>query len=151
MLKDPGFVAKLQRMLEKGTPVVVTEGLAKRLNAHPDLVKKLTVLPVNGSPKTLLKMTRDEIKPFRDKLLAPFGMKFDAPNKVELYLFGDNSFAVENINDEEVDVILELPKVTSVSKALILPEDGGTAELSLSGKRVKIRISPRTLAVIEYK
>ncbi|MDQ2719796.1 MAG: hypothetical protein M3Z26_08585 [Bacteroidota bacterium] len=151
VLKDPGFVAKLQRMLEKGTPVVVTDGLSKRLDAHPDIVKQLTVLPVNGSPKTLLKMTRDEIKPFRDKLMAPFGMKFDAPNKVELYLFGEDTFAVENINDEAVDVILELPKVTSVSKALILPEDGGNVELSLSGKSVKIRISPRTLAVVDYK
>jgi hypothetical protein len=61
-------------------------------------------------------------------------MKFDSPNKVELYLFGDGTFAVGNINDEAIDVTLELPKVISVSKALILPEDGGTAELSLSGK-----------------
>jgi hypothetical protein len=108
--------------LDKGTPFVVTDGLAKRLDAHPDLVKKLTVLPVNGCPKTLLKMTRDDIKPFRDKLLAPFGMKFDTPNKVELYLFGDGTFAVGNINDEAIDVTLELPKVISVSKALILPD-----------------------------
>jgi hypothetical protein len=150
-LKDPGLVVKLQRMADRGTPVVITDGLAKRLAAHPELVKKLTILPVKGSPKTLLKLTREAIKPFRDKLLAPFGMKFDAPNKVELFLFGDNTVAICNINDEAVNVALELPKVTSVKKALILPEESGTAELSLRNKTVSIRISPRTLVVIGYK
>jgi hypothetical protein len=150
-LKDPGFIEKLQRMVEKGTPVVITDGLAKRLAAQPELVSKLTILPIKGSAKTLLKMTREEIKPFRDKLLAPFGMKFDAPNKVELYLFGDHTIAFMNINEEPVDVTLELPKITSIKKALILPEQTGTAELSLDNRTVSIRISPRTLVVIDYK
>src|SRR5665648_497416 len=152
-IKDPDFLSTLQSMLYKGTPVVITDGLAKRLSARQDLLtdKNLTVLPVNGSSKTLLNLTREEIKPFRNKLLAPLGMKFDAPNKVELYLFGDNIFAVENINDETVDVTLELPHVSSVSKALILPENGGTVELSRNVNSVKVRISPRTLAVVEYK
>src|SRR5665648_34113 len=152
-IKDPDFLSTLQSMLYKGTRVVITDGLAKRLSARQDLLtdKNLTVLPVNGSSKTLLNLTREEIKPFRNKLLAPLGMKFDAPNKVELYLFGDNIFAVENINDETVDVTLELPHVSSVSKALILPENGGTVELSRNVNSVKVRISPRTLAVVEYK
>jgi hypothetical protein len=30
-LKDPGFTGILQRMLDKGTPIVITDGLAKRL------------------------------------------------------------------------------------------------------------------------
>jgi hypothetical protein len=105
-------------MADKGTPVVITDGLAKRLAAHPELVKKLTILPVNGSPKKLLKLTREEIKPLRDKLLAPFGMKFDAPNKVELFLFGDNTVAICNINDEAVDVTLELLKVYQRKKGI---------------------------------
>jgi 6-phosphogluconolactonase len=37
----------------------------------------------------------------------PLGMKFDASDKVEWYLFGDNTFVVENVNDEAVDVSLE--------------------------------------------
>ncbi|HEV2619737.1 MAG TPA: hypothetical protein VGU23_07345, partial [Acidobacteriaceae bacterium] len=80
-LKDPDFPAALQRMLERETPVVITDGLAKRLTSHPVILasKSLTILKVAGSPKALLKMSRDEIKPFRDKLLAPMGIKFDAP------------------------------------------------------------------------
>jgi hypothetical protein len=152
-LKDPGFPGSLQRMLDKGTPVIITDGLAKRLTSHSAILKNknLTVLQVQGTPKQLLKLTREELKPIRDKLLAPMGMKFDAPNKVELYLFGDNYFVMENINDEAVDVTLDFPHVSNVSKALVLPEDGGNAELSQSGNSVKIRISPRTLVAVEYR
>ena len=152
-LKDPGFTAILQRMLDKGTTVLITDGLAKRLAGQQAILgnKNLTVLDVQGSPKALLKLTREELKPIRDKLLAPLGMKFDAPNRVELYLFGNNYFVVENINDEAVDVTLDLPHVSNVRKALTLPEDGGNAELSESGNSVRIRLSPRTLVAVEYK
>lgn len=34
VVKDPGFAVKLQRMSDKGTPVVIVDGLANRLNAH---------------------------------------------------------------------------------------------------------------------
>ena len=152
-LKDPGFTAILQRMLDKGTTVLITDGLAKRLAGQQAILgnKNLTVLDVQGSPKALLKLTREELKPIRDKLLAPLGMKFDAPNRVELYLFGNNYFVVENINDEAVDVTLDLPHVSNVRKALTLPEDAGSVEVSASGNTVKIRVSPRTLVAVEYK
>jgi hypothetical protein len=153
VLKDPRFVGKFERFVNKGAPVVITDGLAKRLSAHIAFLNNanLAVLPVKGSPKTLLKMTREQIKPFRDKLLAPMGIKFDAPNQVEFYLFGDNLLVVENINEEAVEVTLELPKVSNASKALILPEEGGSADLSLSGNTIKMRISPNTLMAVDYK
>ena len=109
------------------------------------------MLKVQGSPKTLLKLTREELKPIRDKLLAPMGLKFDAPNEVELYLFGADYFVVENFNDEAVDVTLDFPRVLKVKKALTLPEDATNVGLSQSGNSVKIRISPRTLVAVEYR
>ncbi len=152
-LKDPYFPAALQRMLDKGTPVVITDGLAKQLAGNQAILenKNLTVLKVQGSPKTLLKLTREELKPIRDKLLAPMGLKFDAPNEVELYLFGADYFVVENFNDEAVDVTLDFPRVLKVKKALTLPEDATNVGLSQSGNSVKIRISPRTLVAVEYR
>lgn len=151
-LKDSDFVSKFDRLVNTGVPIVISDGLAKRLKGLASSLDKanLTILPVNGSSKTLLKMTREQIKPFRDKLLSPFGLKFDAPNKVELYLFGDNTFVVENINEEMVDVTLELPKVSNLNKTLVLPDDG-SAELSQNGKTVKMHISANTLVVVEYK
>jgi hypothetical protein len=151
-LKVPGFSDELQRMLNSGKQVVITDGLALSLTNQSLLGNKnLTVLKVGGDPKNLLKLTREELKPIRDKLLAPIGLKFDAPDKVGLYLFGDNNFMVENFNDEQVDVTLDFAHISDVRKVLILPEDGN-AVLSLSSNSVRIRnLSPRTLVAVEYK
>jgi len=151
-LKEPGFSGKLQRMLNSGKPVVITDGLAKLLSDQSLLKNKnLTVLKVGGDPKSLLKLTREELKPFRDKLMAPMGLKFDAPNKVALYLIGDNCFIVENFNDNPVDVTLDFKSVSDVRKLLILPQDGN-AEISQSKNSVTIRnLSPRALISVGYK
>lgn len=150
-LKDPGFSVKLQKLLDSGKPVVITDGLAKRLSDQSLLKNEnLTVLKVEGAPRNLLKLTREDLNPIRDKLMAPLGMKFDAPDKVALYLFGDNHYVVENFNDEPVDVTLDLKQVSKVRKVLMLPEDG-TAELSQKNNSVSIRnLSPRTLVTVEY-
>jgi hypothetical protein len=151
MLKEPGFSGTLQRMLDKGTPIIITDGLSKRL-ANQSLLKRenLTILKVEGKPRNLLKLTREELKPVRDKLLAPLGLQFDAPNKVGLYLFGDNFFVVENFNDEPVDVTLDIAKTSKVSKVLTLPEEG-SVDLSQNKTTTKIQnLSPRSLVVVEY-
>lgn len=151
MLKQPGFSAQLQKMLIADKPVVVTDGLAKRLS-NQDLLKNqnLTILNVSGAPKGLIKLPREELNPIRNKLMAPFGMKFDAPNKVALYLFGDNHYVVENFNDVAVDVTLELPKVSKANKILTLPQDG-TAEIIKNNNVLTIKnLSPRTLVTVEY-
>jgi hypothetical protein len=152
-LKDPGFPDALQRMLDKGTPVVITDGLAKRLTSYQAILtnQNLTVLKVKGSSKALLKLTREELKPVRDKLLAPMDIKLDAPSKVELYLFGDNYCVLENINDEAIDVTLEVSRASTFRKALVLPEGPDNTVLSQSGNSVSIRISPRTLVAVEYQ
>jgi hypothetical protein len=151
-LKEPGFSGKLQKMLDSGKPVVITDGLAKRLSNQGLLNNEnLMVLKVQGAPKDLLKLTRENLKPLRDKLMAPMGLKFDAPNKVALYLFGDNYFVVENFNDEPVDVVLDFKNISKVRKILLLPEDG-TADLSQKINSVSINnLSPRTLVTVEYK
>lgn len=151
ILKKPGFSSTLQEILDKGTPVVITDGLANRLT-NQALLKRgnLTVLNVDGEPKNLLKLTREELNPIRDKLLAPLGMHFDAPNKVGLYLFGDNYFVIENFNDRPVDVTLDLASVSDVRKVLMLPEEENT-ELSRNQNSVSIQnLSPRSLITVEY-
>ena len=106
---------------------------------------------MGGDPKNLLKLTREELKPIRDKLLAPMGLQFDAPNKVSLYLLGDNCFIVENFNDEQVDITLDLAHVSDIHKVLMLPEDGN-AVLSRNKNSVRIlNLSPRALVAFEYR
>jgi hypothetical protein len=149
-LKDPDFTAKLEKMLAAGKPVLVTDGLAERLTGIELDRDNLTILKVASNPRSLLKLTRQQLRPIRDKMLEPFGMKFDAPNKVAMYLIGDDCLIVENFNDEPIDVILEFSKPVTARKTLILPGDGNV-DISQSGANLTFtKISPRTLVVIEY-
>jgi hypothetical protein len=149
-LKDPDLPDKLKRMLAAGKPVLITDGLAKRLQGVDLGAGNLTILKVNGNPRNLLKLTREELKPIRDKLLSPLGIKFDAPNKVALYLIGENYIVVENFNDNPVDVALEFSKPVNARKALILPPEGDVG-FSRSGRKLNLgQITPRTLVAVEY-
>jgi len=149
-LKDPAFPGKLKKMIASGKPVLITDGLSKRLSGL-DLDKpNVTVLQVGGSPRSLLKLTQEQIRPIRDKMLAPFGLKFDAPNKVALYLMGDHCLIVENFNDEPVDVSVKFSRAAGARKSLVLPLEG-RADLSCSGEELLLTgITRRTLVAIEY-
>ncbi len=149
-LKDPKFADKLKKMLDDKKPVLLTDGLAKRLkNVNRD-DENLTILKVSGNPHSLLKLTRKELNSIRTKLLAPFAIRFDAPNKVALYLIGDNCLIVENFNDEPIDVSMEFSKPVKARKTLVLPPEGNV-ELSCNrGKLEFNKITPRTLVAVEY-
>jgi len=150
-LKDPAFGDKLQRMLAANKPVLITDGLAKRMPALDLENENVTVLKVGGNPRNLLKLTRRQLKPIRNKLLAPFGMTFDAPNKVALYLIGERCLIVENFNDEAIDAILEFSRPVRARKTLVLPGDG-KVDLSSTGRKWSLtKLSARTLVAIEYE
>ena len=137
-------------MRKAGTPLLVTDGLAAKLPASAAESENLLVLKVNGEPRSLLDLTRQDLKPIRDKLLAPFGIRFDAPNKVALYLIGDDTIVVENFNDETVTATLALSRPVKPSKALVLPVDG-RAELSCESGRIDFKeITSRTLVALSY-
>ena len=107
-LKDAELPGKLTKLLAAGKPVLVTDGLAKRLAGRVDLDRpNVQVLPVGGSPKSLLELDQAKLDAIRSPLLEPFGRSFRAPNRVALCLFGDGSRVVENFNDEPVTVELD--------------------------------------------
>jgi hypothetical protein len=149
-LKDPEFPAKLKRMLAAGKPVLITDGLAGKLEGVNLDDENLVILKVNGNPRSLLELNREQIKPVRDKLLWPLGIKFDAPNKVALYLIGEDYLIVENFNDEPIDATLTFSKPVRTRKMLVLPNDG---DVKISKSRGRLRLSeitPRTLVVVKY-
>jgi hypothetical protein len=149
-LKDPNFADKLKSMLSADKPVLITDGLANRLRDVNLRSENVTILKVNGNPRSLLELTRQQLKPIRDKMLSPFGMKFDAPNKVALYLIGDNCLIIENFNDEAIDASIEFSGSAEARKTLVLPNDG-KVDFSQSGSKLTFReITPRTLVAIEY-
>jgi hypothetical protein len=149
-LKEPDFTGKLKKMLAADKPVLVTDGLAKRLASVELGSENLTVLKVASNPRSLLKLTRQQLRPIRDKMLEPFGMKFDAPNKVALYLIGDDCLIVENFNDEPIDANIKFSRPVKARKSLILPADGNV-DFSQSGAKLTFtKITPRTLVAIKY-
>ncbi len=149
-LKDPLVYGKLGALLDAGAPVLVTDGLIKRLTTFVTDNDNLVVLKVNGNPKSLFKLTRQELKPIRDKLLAPFGLRFDAPSQVALYLIGDDCVMVENFNDEAVTAVLEFSRSVAAKAAVVLPADGDVQFSCESGKIDFATIGPRTLVALTY-
>ena len=150
-LKDPAFGGKLRKMLSANKLVLITDGLAKRMPGLNVENENLAILKVGGDPRRLLKLTRHELNPIRDKMLAPFGMTFDAPNKVALYLIGEHCLIVENFNDEAIDVSLEFSGPMRARKTLVLPGDGDV-DLSTTGRSLNLtKMTPRTLVAIEYE
>ena len=105
-LKDAGFITKVALFITSGRPTLLTDSLAERLD--PNLVKarNVRVLPVNGDPKSLLRLTQQDLDPIRALLLQPLSTTFRAPNQVGLYLFADGSYVVENFGDQEAAVEL---------------------------------------------
>lgn len=150
-LKDSDFAGKLKRMLAAKNPVMITDGLAERLsNVNLDDGNP-TILPVRGDVHSLRKLTREELRPIRNRLLAPFGMTFDAPNNVGLYLLGEDCLVVENFNDEPIDVTLGFTDPTEAQQVLALPVEGNVV-LSAAGRQVELAgITPRTLVAVEYR
>ena len=111
-LKDATFVAKLAEFIQAGKPVLVTDGLARKLEGRADLAAaNVRHLAVKGAPKTLLNLPQEELDALRAPLLAPFKTTFRAPNRVALYLFKDGSWVVENFNDAEAAVELNGEKL----------------------------------------
>ena len=149
-MKEPHFGDKLSKMLATGRPVLITDGLADRLEGAGLSGGNPTILEVGGKPRSLLELSREQLRPIRNKMLSPFGMSFDAPNKVALYVIGHNCLIVENFNDEPIGASFELPRPVEARIALILP-GGGSVGFSCNGRKIDFtRITPRTLIAVKY-
>ncbi len=106
-LKDAEFEPKLARFIASGKPVLLTDGLAARLEGRAELgASNVRILKVGGDPKSLLRLPQSELDTLRVPLLQVLRMTFRAPNQVGLYLFRDGSWVVENFNDQPVTVDL---------------------------------------------
>jgi hypothetical protein len=106
-LKDPQFVSELERFIQSGRLVLVTDELAEELKGRVNIAGRgVHVLAVKGDPKSLLQLGQQELDALRAPLLQPFQVTFRAPNRVGLYLFQDGSWVVENFNDQAVSAEL---------------------------------------------
>lgn len=106
-LKDSDVAVKLERFIAAGKPVLLTDGLARRLNGKTKLDSpNVQILAVNGNPSRLLEMTNAQLDGIRKPVLTALKTSFQAPSQVSLYLFTDGSYVIENFNDQPVDTVL---------------------------------------------
>jgi hypothetical protein len=99
-MKDRQLVKKLQTFVDKGKPVLLTDGLVKELQGRVNLQKpNVRMVLVKDDPKSLLELPDGEVQLLREHLMAPLKTTFRGPKKVGFYLFKDRSWVVENFND----------------------------------------------------
>ena len=71
---------------------------------------------MGDDPKSLLNLTEEKLRPLREPFLRALNSRFQAPNKVGLYLFTDGSWVVENFNDTPVVVELKGQSLNVVAR-----------------------------------
>jgi len=150
ILKDPDFYEKLGKFLAGNKPVLITNELANHIE-NVDQYDNLHVLNINVDPWNLLKFSRKELNEIRNKMLKPFGIKFDAPGMVALYLMGDDLIVIENFRDEAVSVTMETEFSMDADVELILPATE-TVNKEFSERILYFSaIPPRTLVAVKYQ
>ncbi len=106
-LKDPDLAARLDRFLRAGKPTIVTSGLAAALAGKVKLdAPNARILALKPDPKSLLELQQADLDALRAPALKPFQTSFQAPSRVALFLFKDQSWVVENFNDKPARVSL---------------------------------------------
>ena len=119
-LKDANLAVRLSAFIAAGKPVLVTDGLARRLAGQVDLAgPNVRVLAVKGNPKSLLDLPESELNPLRAPLLRALKTSLLAPNLVAIYLFRDGSWVVENFNDEPATVSMNGERLTVAARGWI--------------------------------
>jgi len=148
ILKDPGFQVKLDTFLNEEKPVLITNRLANHIDNVDQ--ENLHVLNVDVDPKKIMKMSREEVNSIRNEMLEPFGIQFDAPVMISLYLMGDDLVIIENFRDEPVSVSLDTEFSMNAKVELILPKTKVVKTSFAENKLEFSEIPPRTLVAIKY-
>jgi hypothetical protein len=106
-LADPRLAEELAQFIQTRRPLLLTDGLARRLVGRVNLLAtNVYVLAVKGLPDALLVLPPARLDGLRAPLLNALQTTFQAPNRVALYLFTQGGWVVENFNDDPVEVVL---------------------------------------------
>ena len=147
-LKDQELMPKLKRMIDSGKPLLITDGLRDRSKDQIDLeADNIQILETGDEPRSIMNMDRASLLNLREKMLKPFGINFDAPSKVSLYLIGDDLVVIENFNDEVVDVQLRMSGLTNAEELITLPVEQ-CVKMQLDDNDVSMSISPRSMVAM---
>jgi len=106
-LADANLAAEVGAFIQTRRPLLLTDGLARRLLGRVNLsATNVHLLIVGARPESLLELPRPMLDDIRAPLLGAVHAAFRAPNRVALYLFTQGGWVVENFNDTPVEVTL---------------------------------------------
>jgi len=155
-IKQEGWDATLNTLLNAEKPLLITEGLAQLLKEQGmelgnSGASSVRILKTGGQPKSLYQMSEGALNEIRNHMLAPLGIELHGPAKVALYLLDNDMEVLENFNDMPVQMALRLSgrKPAHIRRILhTLPEKAAGVMLMHDGDACILQIPPRTLVVL---
>ncbi|MGC8666573.1 MAG: hypothetical protein ACP5VE_00455 [Chthonomonadales bacterium] len=132
VLHDPGWKTDLRQALATRKPIVVSSAFLRAASQEfPDLARRAVVLPeLSGRNlwRAMDEMPEDQLNALRDRATASLGIRFHAPNRVALFLFGRNVAVVENFRDEPVRCSLHIKGWSAMTPVLRMPLPSGESK-----------------------
>lgn len=115
-LSDPALKDKVEAMRQSGTPLLMTDTLVRAMDGLTESDKNgVMTINVPQSSWSLVDLPVEQLSAIRSRMLEPFGVHFDAPTRVALYLFDKDVVVIENFNSHSVGVTIAIkgarPKV----------------------------------------
>ena len=144
--KDPAFAEKIKDLLDKDIPVLISDELAEKMPAI--LKERIGKNQIINTPKDLwelMDIPPEQLKAIRSAMLKPFGIEFNAPSRVALYLFDSDTAVIENFNDKPVEASIQFKSASSISSPLSIPNG---SSLSTQSNSAAVKLLPRSLIVL---
>jgi len=143
--------AKIARLIDAGTTVGITDGLAAALDGRIDTAApNVHILPVAGKPAALLDLSPARVNELRRTMLAPLGVALEAPTRVAIYLLGDDLLAVESFRDAPAEIVLTLNGLTEATLEHVLPP-AAEPHLDRDGQTLRLALPARSLALLRLR
>jgi hypothetical protein len=146
-LKDNHINKKIQTMIDNNIPIIMTDGIAEKLEGIDVQKPNIYVLECRGNPYSLLDIPGQTLNEIREIVLRPFNISLDVKSRVALYLIGENTIVLENFNNEPVDLRLAMPDIEKATRRLILP-DHGNIMLTMKHDGIEGILPARTLVAL---
>ncbi|MBI1390918.1 MAG: hypothetical protein GC154_21010 [bacterium] len=143
------FPAAFKAYLDAKKPVAITSNLAALLKEKGvEVPESVIVIGVPGDPRGLYNADPAALRKIGDGV----GVRVSAPTRVSIYKYDNGALAIENFNNEAVEVDIELtqgalPEEKSL-KTIVFPSSGSVELIRGSDKQFTLKMKPRSLIVL---
>jgi hypothetical protein len=152
VLHNADWPAALKAALDTGRPVLLTQAFAEGARgagiALEGAQQVIVLPPISDANRwqALEALPEAELNVLRDRACEALGVRFHAPARVALYLFGGDVAVVESFRDEAARCELAIEGWKGFQSVLTMPA-GGEAGVS-GGTPAEIILPPRSLLAV---